>query len=92
MQSNFAENVPNNQSPPIIMLQYRCYATENAREILQVRTKYHEQMREYPKMQFKHHLPHPIICLITVLYLIFMIYYFKISIYLHFMTIKSEVR
>ena len=43
---------------------------ENACELLRVRTKYHEHMRKSPKKQFKHHLPRPIIRLITVLYLI----------------------
>ena len=64
-----------------------CYATENSCE-LRVRTKYHEHIRKYPKMQFKHHLLRLIICLITVQYLFFIIYYFVICIYLHFMSVE----
>ena len=68
-----------------------CNATENASELLRMRTKYHEHMQKYPKMQFKHHLPRPIICLISYC-TFFIIYYLVICIYLHFMSVKSEVR
>ena len=69
-----------------------CCATENACEQLRVHTKYHKHTWKYSKMQFKHHLPRPIIMSYYCTLFIFIIYYFVICIYLHFMSVKSEVR